>query len=138
MTPLHWMTAEGSGTVVFPFLSMQGGLLPAQPTFDREQRAGVNGIGVWATGTRGEPFQITTTLDCADAAAAATALAAYGATVLSKKDLYYCGLLWGTVMIQKVTLGKIQKFDAAVGGINDFTGGSGAVLTAIWTIETLA
>lgn len=135
--PNHWMTAEGSGTVVFPFLTLKGALLPSQPMFEREQRAGVDGIGIWSTGDRGEPFSIVTTLDCADVAGAGTALVAYRAAVLSKKDLYYCGALWGTVMIQRVALQQIKSFAAAVGGVQAFTGGSGAMLTVQWTLETL-
>jgi hypothetical protein len=137
MTPNHWMTNEGSGTVVFPFLSLQGALLPSRPTAEREMRAGVDGIGLWLTGARGEPFQIQTILDCVSAAAAASAFAAYLAAIHTKKDLYYCSLLWGTIVVHDVVLVSIQKFGAAVGGIQSFTGGSGAILTAAWTIETL-
>lgn len=135
--PNHWMTAEGSGTVVFPFLGMQGALLPARPTFEREIRAGVNGIGVWSTGTRGEPFQISTLLDCADVAAAGSALSSYISAVLTKKDLYYCGALWGTVMVQNVILENIRTFQTGLGGIQGWTGGSGALLSVNWTLETL-
>ena len=135
--PNHWMTAEGSGTVVFPFLNISGPLLPTRPTFEREVRPGVSGIGVWSTGSRGEPFQVVTNLDCADVAAAGTALAAYLSAVLTKKDLYYCHALWGTVMVQNVVLQSIKTFAAGVGGIQVWTGGSGVILTVSWTLETL-
>lgn len=135
--PNHWMTAEGSGTVVFPFLTLTGVLVPSAPTFDREQRAGVDGIGLWLTGNRGEPFQIVTTLDCVSVAAASTAYAAYLAAILTKKDLYYAGALWGTIVVQKLSLPRIARFQSAVGGIQAWTGGSGAMLTTQWTIETL-
>lgn len=135
--PNHWMTAEGSGTVVFPFLALAGPLMPTRPTFEREVRPGVNGIGIWSTGSRGEPFQITTTLDCASVAAAGTALAAYLTAVLTKKDLYYCQALWGTVLIQNVVLQQIKAFKSGVGGIQAWTGGSGVILTVEWTLETL-
>lgn len=131
------MTAEGSGTVVFPFLNISGPLLPTRPTFEREVRPGVNGIGIWSTGSRGEPFQVTTTLDVASIAAAGTALAAYITAILTKKDLYYCGALWGTVLIQHVVLVQIKTFKAGIGGVQAFTGGSGAILTVQWTLETL-
>lgn len=135
--PNHWMTAEGSATVVFPFLSLTGPLVPSSPKFEREQRAGVDGIGLWLTGSRGEPFQIVTTLDCANQSGAASAYASYGAAILSKKDLYYCGSLWGTVMIQNVVLQSTRAFRSAVGGVQAFTGGAGVLLTVQWTIETL-
>lgn len=135
--PNHWMTAEGSGTVVFPFLSLQGSLFPARPTFERELRTGVNGIGIWSTGTRGEPFQITTLLDCANVAAAGSVLSSYLSAVLTKKDLYYSGALWGTVVVQNLILQDIRSFQSGVGGIQGWTGGDGAILTVNWTLETL-
>ncbi len=136
-TPLHYMTAEGSGTVVFAFLTLQGSLAPVQQEFEREQRAGVNGIGLWLTGSRGKPFQIQTTLDCVDAATAAGVFANYVGTVGTKKDLYYAGLLFGTIVVQEVTLQSIRKLQSAVGGVQGFSGGSGALLSASWTIEAL-
>ena len=136
-TPLHYMTAEGSGTIVFPFLTLQNGLTPSAPEFEREVRPGVDGIGIWLTGSRGEPFQISTSLDCVNVAAAQSAFAAYLAAIATKKDLYYAGALWGTVLIHKVSLQQIRKLSAAVGGVQGFTGGSGALLLANWTIETL-
>lgn len=136
-TPLHFMTAEGSGTIVFPFLTVNGGLLPSAPNFERETRVGVDGIAVWNIGARGEPFQIQTTLDCVSSSAAATALAAYVSSVGTKKDLYYCGLLWGTIFVHKVQLQQIRKFSAGVGGVQGHVGGPGAVLYAAWQIETL-
>jgi hypothetical protein len=135
--PNHWMTAEGSGTVVFPFLTIQGALFPTRPTFEREVRPGVNGIGIWSTGNRGEPFQIATTLDCVSIAAAGTAFAAYLTAVLTKKDLYYCGAFWGTVVVQGVVLQQLRTFKTGVGGVQAFTGAAGTLLAVNWTLETL-
>lgn len=137
MSALHWMTAEGDATVVFPFTTMDGALIPAQQNFEREVRPGVNGVGLWQTGSRGEPFTITTQLDCVSVSAASTAFAAYLAAVLTKKDLYYLGALWGTVLVEKVVFVSIKKFAAGVGGIQGHTGGDGAVLTVQWVLETL-
>lgn len=134
---LHWMTAEGSATVVFPFLTMEGALVPTAPTFEREVRPGVDGVGIWNTGSRGEPFSITTVLDCVSVSAGLTAFAAYLAAIGTKKDLYYLTALWGTVLVHKVVLISCKKFHAGVGGVQGHTGGSGAILTAQWTIETL-
>lgn len=135
--PNHWMTAEGSATIVFPFLTIQGALVPSQPTADREVRPGVDGIGLWKTGNRGQPFQIETSLDCVSLAAAGTAYVAYLTAIHTKKDLYYCGLLWGTVVIHAVTLVGFRTFEAGVGGVQGFSGAAGTLLTAQWTIETL-
>lgn len=131
------MSAEGSGAVLFPFLSLQGTLFPSRQTFERVMRPGVDGIGVWATGKRGEPFQITTTLDCLTITAAGTAFNVYNNAILTKKDLYFAGKFWGTVMIQNVIMQNIRAFKSGVGGIQDWSGGSGVVLTVNWTLETL-
>jgi hypothetical protein len=137
MTPFHYMTAEGSGTVVFPFRNLNGTLVPTVPKTEREVRPGVNGIGLWLTGTRGEPFNITTSLDCVDLAAAYTAFTAYKTAILSKKDLYILSVLWGTVVLMDVKLDTIQRFNSAVGGIQNFAGGGGVDLKVTWTLETL-
>ncbi len=135
--PLHWMSAENGTTVLFPFLTLNGSLLPSQQTFDRVVRPGVNGIGLWATGNRGEPFGLSTTLDCNSQQAAGLAFAAYHAAVGTKKDLYYSGMFWGTVLIHKVILTEMRKLTARVGGIQNATGQSGVMLYTQWTIETL-
>jgi glycerate kinase len=57
--------------------------------------------------------------------------------VLTKKDLYYCGGFWGTMMIQSVIMQGVTKFATGVGGIQDFSGGSGVLLTVQWQVETL-
>lgn len=134
--PNHYMTAEGSATVVFPFLTINGALVPYHDRFEREMRAGVDGIGIWNTGNRGEPFEIQTTLDCTSESAAFTAFAAYVAAALTKKDLYYCGGLWGTVLVQSVRLIAVEKLGRMVGGIQG-GGSSGAYLRVSWTLETI-
>jgi hypothetical protein len=136
MTPLHFMTAENSNTILFPFLTLNGALVPSRPTFDREIRPGVNGVGLWATGQRGEPFGISTQLDCASVAAAGLVFKAYHASIMSKKNLYYCSVLWGTVLIHNVLLTEIRKLTRRVGGING-SGSGGAMLYVQWTLETL-
>lgn len=134
--PNHYMTAEGSATVVFPFLTIQGNLLPRHDRFEREVRAGVDGIGIWNVGNRGEPFTIQTMLDCVSEAAAFTAFAAYLAAVLTKKDLYYADAKFGTVLIHSVQLIEVRKLGRMVGGIQG-GGSSGAALRVQWTLETI-
>ena len=136
-TPVHWMTAPGSSTVLFPFLTLQGSLVPIQPQFERETRPGVNGIGIWNMGTRGEPFGISTNLDCNSETAAGLAFKAYQAAVGSRKDLYYGSKLWSTVFIHKVILTEMKKLQTRVGGIQNATGQAGAMLIVQWTIESL-
>jgi hypothetical protein len=136
-TAIHWMSPEGSTAKLFPFLTLNGSLVHWRPTFDREVRTGVNGVGIWATGKRGEPFGMSTVLDCNSVAAAGTAFAAYQAAIGTKKDLYYCGAKWGTILIHNVILTEVRKLTTRVGGIQNATGQSGAMLYAQWTIETL-
>ena len=136
MTPLHYMTPENSSTILFPFLNLNGALVPSRRTFEREVRTGVDGIGIWYTGQRGEPFGVSTLLDCASVAAAGQVFAAYHASIMSKKNLYYCGAFWGTVLIHNVMLTEIRKLTRRVGGING-SGAGGAMLYAQWTIESL-
>lgn len=136
MTPLHYMTPEGSAQLLFPFLTLNGALVPSRPTFDREVRTGVNGVGLWYTGRRGEPFSISTQLDCISVAAAGQTYAAYHAAIMTKKNLYYCSALFGTVLIHNVLLTEVRKLTRRVGGING-SGAGGAMLYAQWTLETL-
>lgn len=136
-TAIHWMSPEGSTTKLFPFLTLNGSLVHWRQTFDREIRTGVNGVGIWSTGKRGEPFGISTMLDCNDVAAAGLTFAAYQAAIATKKDLYYCNAKWGTVLIHNVILTEVRKLTTRVGGIQNATGQNGAMLYTQWTIETL-
>lgn len=137
MTPRHYMTAEGSATVVFPFLKIEGSLTPVVKKLEREVRPGVDGIGIWLMGSRGEPFQISTSLDCTSLSALNAAFLTYVAAVGTKKDLYYATALWGTVLVHDVKMNPVRPIASGVGGINDFAGGSGVVLDVQWTVETL-
>jgi hypothetical protein len=123
--------------VLFPFLTLTGSLVHWRPTFEREVRPGVNGIGIWATGKRGEPFGFSTQLDCNSVAAASRAFAAYQAAILTKKDLYYANAKWGTILIHNVILTEVRKLSTRVGGIQNATGQNGAMLYTQWTAETL-
>lgn len=136
-TPKHWMAPDESSAILFPFLSMNGTMVHAQQTFEREVRPGVNGVAIWLTGRRGEPFQISTTIDCTSAANAGIAFAAYHAAIATKKNLYYCSALWGTILIHNVVIESMTAFRAGTGGIQNFSGGSGTLLRTSWTIETL-
>ena len=135
--PSSWFTAVGSGTVVFPFITIDGDLLP---TADRPERViypGTAGIGLWFDGERGEPFSINSLADFATQAAAFTAWGTYLAKVGEQMDLYYLGALWGSVVIHDVTLQSVRQCGATVGGVNVSSGSVSALLRASWKIETL-
>lgn len=133
-----YLTLEGSGTVVFPFLSMTGSLQPVRPDFDRVIYKGVNGIGIWSNGSRGEPFSITTEADYATAANAETAIVNYIATISGKRDLYRNGILKGTVLIHNVIEVKTKQLGRTIGGNVVTNGAASVILTAQWTMEFLA
>lgn len=136
-TPNHRLTMEGNGSTLYGFLEMTGQLLPAVPEMDRVIRTGVNGIGIWYTGSRGKPFTVQTMVDAANTSAAGSLMTAYRATVGTKKDLYYCGNFWGTVLVHDVQLGSIRATGRLVGGVNVLSAAAGAVLRVSWMLETL-
>ncbi|MBL8815272.1 MAG: hypothetical protein JNL58_04525 [Planctomyces sp.] len=132
-----WITAEGDLTHVLDFLNIQGIPTPTRQQFDRVSRPGVDGIGLWYTGERGEPFQIITVSDYASEANANSAFTAARAMVGGKRDLYWQNGLWGTVLIHAVSMQPKKYVKSAVGGQAISAGGSGFLLTLNWTMETL-
>lgn len=137
MTETSWFTLPGNASVLFPFITAKGVPQPARPTADRVVRAGVNGIGRWQTGTRGEAFAIKTACDYASQALAWSALASYFAKIDDTLDLYWQGELWGECWIQNVTSPGVNVFTSSSGGINVADGASGTLLVANWQLETL-
>lgn len=136
-TASHWISNYQGSSVLFGFLELQGQLIPSRQQMERLVRPGTNGIGIIYTGKRGEPFQIQTRVDAVDYAAAENIFTAYNAVVGTKRDLYYCRRKWGTVLIGAVSLIDVQTTGTIVGGVNVISAGSGAILTAGWTLETL-
>ena len=132
-----WITTEGSATHVLDFLDLQGMPTPVRQMFDRVMRPGVDGIGIWYTGERGDPFQVQTISDYASEANANSAYATAQAMVGLKRDLYWQDGLWGTVLIHSVSAGPKKLVKSAVGGQAISAGGSGFLLTLNWTMETL-
>lgn len=136
-TASHWLSGYQQSPVLFGFLELTGALIPVTQQLERLVRPGTNGIGVVYTGKRGEPFTVQTRVDAAHTAAALTILAAYKSVVGTKKDLYYSRTFWGTVLIGNVSLINVERTATIVGGLNVPSAGSGAILTAAWTLETL-
>ena len=132
-----WITLEGNATHVLDFLDIQGIPTPTRETFERVIRPGVDGIGVWYTGERGEPFQITTISDYSSESNANAAFTTARGMVGFKRDLYWQNGLWGTVLVHAVTMQPKKLIRSAVGGQQITTGGSGFLLTLNWTMETL-
>lgn len=133
----HWISNYQQTQVLFGFLEFNGALVPVHQQMERLVRPGTNGIGVIYTGKRGEPCSIQTKVDAISAQAAMNILSAYKSVIGTKKDLYYCGVFWGTVLVGNVQLLEVRKTATIVGGLNVPTAASGALLTAAWTLETL-
>ena len=132
-----WMTTEGSATHVLDFLNITGSPVPVREMFDRVMRPGIDGIGLWYTGARGEPFQIQTLSDYSSESNANTAYATAQAMVGQKRDLYWQNALWGTVLVHSVVAAPKKLVRVAYGGQQISAGGSGFMLTLNWTLESL-
>lgn len=130
-----YFTEEGVGTVLFPFLSMTGALQPTRVQFERVIYPGVNGIGIWSTGTRGEPFSVTTEADAANAAGAATLIAAYLSTISGTLDLYRAGISYGTVLVHNVIEERVKQLGRTIGGNVVSSGSSSFLVVCQWTLE---
>lgn len=122
-------------TILFPFISAQGAIDGVQMSFDEVIRPGVDGIGVYLTGRRGESFQMDTVCDFSSMAAALAQYAGYASRTGSTLRLYRYGSLLGTVLIQRVQQTSIQPARAAVGGVNIAAGGNGYLLAASWRLR---
>lgn len=133
----HWLTNVDGTTIVFPFLTLDGSLVP---TADRPERViypGVTGIGAWFDGARGEPFSVSTMTDIHDGATAISTFAAYKGRIGTLMDLHYLGAKWGSVLIHDVTLKQLKTVATVVGGITVAAGSPGILVYADWKLETL-
>ncbi|MEP3477994.1 MAG: hypothetical protein ABJZ55_01990 [Fuerstiella sp.] len=133
----HWLTEVGNNTVVFPFLTLDGSLVPAADRPERVIYKGVTGIGAWFDGARGEPFGVSTFTDIHDGATAITTFSQYQAKIGLLMDLYYLGAKWGSVLIHDVSLKEFRTVASVVGGITVTNGNPGVLVYADWKLETL-
>lgn len=136
--PSSWFTAEGSSSVAFGFIEITGSLIPAVSRPERVIYPGVDGVGYWVSGKRGEPFQLTTICDFANEGQALTNYKSYTLQIGRKLDLHYHGALWATCGILDVTFGGTRRLAVVQGGVNVSNGNAGFLLTATWQIESLA
>jgi hypothetical protein len=139
MDATSWFTLEGdpSTTVLFPFITLTGDMIAPADRPERVRYPGVDGVGLWFSGSCGSPFTMESLCDYATQTAARTAFASYVAKIGSKLDLYKNGILWGTVAVHDVTLKRVRTVATTVNGVNVTSGSAAALLTATWNIETL-
>lgn len=62
----------------FEFLSLRGVVMPPRLQIDRPMmRPGVDGVGLWKTGSRGQPFELRSAVDVATVSAGRTLFQSY-------------------------------------------------------------
>lgn len=134
--PSSAFTLPTSTNNLFPFIEIEGDLVPSADRPERVIYEGTDGVGFWFNGERGEPFTITSICDFTSKANAFTAFGSYLSKVGFELNLYYLGSLWGAILVHDVTLSSVKQLATIVGGINTSNGSSGALLRATWKIET--
>lgn len=136
MAVTAWFSAPSlAPAVLFPFISAQGAIDGVQMSFDEIIRPGVDGVGVYLTGRRGESFQMDTICDFSSMANALAQYASYASRTGSTLKLYRYGSLLGTVLVQRVQQTSILPARSAIGGNNISAGGNGYLLAASWRLR---
>ena len=131
-----WFSTPATApTVLFPFLKAEGDIDGVQMTFDEVIRPGVDGIGVWLTGRRAEPFGMQTVCDFTSKANALSAYGAYAGRTGTTLKLYRWDNLLGTVLVQRVRQISITPARCAINGVNISNGSNGYLLTAFWQLR---
>ena len=134
MAVRSFMTVRDSATVVFPFVSLSGDLVPKRRQLERVMRPGVEGIGLLRHANRGQPFSVSTFVDVLDDAAVTATRQAYLAARGTVLDLYWQGVLFDHVLIHDVRTGPWRVISGSVGGeVQNST----RALPAIWQLEAV-
>ena len=122
------------GPVVFFTIDMPA--TAAAQQVELESRSGVDGLAIWRTGSRGEPFEITTTIDLVGTLATAqTVLNAYRALQGGGPyTLTRAGTALGSVVVLSVKPAGDELVVNAIGGIN----GGNVWLSAKWQLVAVA
>lgn len=114
------------------FFTMTGPLEAAAQQVEVEARAGIDGNAVWQTGLRGEPVEVTTTIDLVgDLSTAQNVMNFYramkggGPFPVIRADQYL-----GLVIVLDVKSGGAELMVSALGGVN----GGNVMLSAKWSL----
>lgn len=137
LLPSSWLAPAGGSAALFPFIKLEGNLAPMVARPERVVYPGVDGIGLWFNGKRGEPFNVTTVCDYATHGAATLAFSGYHGTIGTKKQLFFQGAAWGAVAVLDVQLQGIRVVGSCVGGVYVTGGNSAALLSASWILESI-
>jgi hypothetical protein len=123
----------------FEFVSLSRALSRPVQSIEREVRPGANGVTLWRTGKRGQPFVLMSFVDCTDTEAALNLLAQYeqlvgGDPVTAKWAGHEIAEL--LVFVHQV-LPDEQGLRATLLGIGGKEGTSHAFLRCHWLVETI-
>lgn len=137
--PSSWLADPlDPGTVLFGFLRVTGALTKSAQTFEEVIRPGVDGVGVWYTGSRGQPFALQTVSDFASDAAAKTVFDVYLSWKGQVLKLTHHEVFFSDVLVRDVTLREVRRISAAVNGIQLAAGTSGVAMVADWDLRPIA
>lgn len=124
----------------FTFIALLGNPVPPKGQPQVIARPGVDGVGIWRSGKRGEPFKMVSQVDAPSMRVARNAMAAYVASIeqnpvaLIQDDYDYSSEGWKVVVLDVVQR-QCHAIISAVGGINP---PSLAYLEAEWALVAVS
>ena len=123
----------------FQFIALQGHPIPPREQPEVISRGGVDGVGVWRTGKRGEPFELVSQVDVASMDGARRLFKQYVDTiaqdpvVLVQDNYDYSAEGWKVVVLD-VQQRQRHAIISAVGGLNS---PSRAFLECAWKLVAI-
>lgn len=119
----------------YPMITMSMVPIGRKQTTDLETRPGIDGVYVWLTGTRGEPFEVQTVTDIQSATDSIQLLQLYEAMVGTVQPVMFAN--W--VMPKKYTVLNVRPIPEqcrqVLLGIGGTTNGTSyGILAASWTL----
>ena len=121
------------------FISMQGEATPPRRRLDVESRNGVDGVALWDTGKKGQPFTLTTFVDVADRDAGQDTFGEYlelieGGLVSIMKADHGHNIDGYQVAVLAVDVINLKTTENMIGGLNVADGEAGATLRCRWQL----
>jgi hypothetical protein len=105
---------------------------PARTATQVESRAGVDGVTVWDTGSRGQPYEVQTEVDVETWTIAEALCQAYSQAIdLGPLPIMHGGVVIGDVQVLDVPHATAEAIAAGLGGI---CGRSEAIVRASWRL----
>lgn len=120
------------------FLRLEGTLESVQPTYERVDRPGIDGMAYRALGNKAKEFQLTSLVDVDTMANAALIEAGYLGATGGVTSVVKGGVTYGNMLVLNV--GGFEKTYTAIaaGGLSSGSGvANGVLLKAVWTLVNL-